>query len=83
MLGIPAIYRSRISASALFRMEPIFEPIFDDVRFGYRRGRSPKDALRKIWKEIQKRSERIVTRISETFSGLRIRKSFICLGARS
>ena len=39
-------------------MEPIFEPIFDDASFGYRRGRS--DALRKIWKEIQSGSEWIV-----------------------
>ena len=32
---------------------PIFEPVFDDANFGYRRGRSTKDALRKVWKEIE------------------------------
>jgi len=37
----------------LNRLEPIFEPVFDDANFGYRRGRSTKDALRKVWKEIQ------------------------------
>jgi group II intron reverse transcriptase/maturase len=44
----------------LNRLEPIFEPIFDDASFGYRRGRSTKDALRKVWKEIQGGSEWIV-----------------------
>lgn len=39
---------------------PICELIFDDASFGYRRGRSAKDALRKIWREIQSGSEWIV-----------------------
>jgi group II intron reverse transcriptase/maturase len=34
-------------------LEAILEPVFDDANFGYRRGRSTKDALRKVWKEIQ------------------------------
>ncbi len=54
MLGIPC------QQALLNRLEPIFEPIFDDASFGYRRGRSTKDALRKIWKEIQGGSEWIV-----------------------
>ena len=33
--------------------KPIFEPVFDDANFGYRRGLSTKDALRKLWKEIE------------------------------
>ena len=53
MLGIPAIYDRVCQQALLNRLEPIFEPIFDDASFGYRRGRSTKDALRKIWKEIQ------------------------------
>ena len=60
MLGIPAIYDRVCQQALLNRMEPIFEPIFDDASFGYRRGRSTKDALRKIWKEIQGGSEWIV-----------------------
>src|SRR2546426_12685691 len=54
MLGIPAIY-DRVCQQALLNwLEPIFEPVFDDASsYGYRRGRSTKDALRKIWKEIQ------------------------------
>ena len=53
MLGIPAIYDRVCQQALLNRLEPIFEPVFDDASFGYRRGRSTKDALRKIWKEIQ------------------------------
>jgi group II intron reverse transcriptase/maturase len=53
----------------LNRLEPIFEPIFDDASFGYRRGRSTKDALRKIWKEIQGGSEWIVDADLRDFFG--------------
>jgi group II intron reverse transcriptase/maturase len=60
MLGIPAIYDRVCQQALLNRLEPIFEPIFDDASFGYRRGRSTKDALRKIWKEIKSGSEWIV-----------------------
>jgi group II intron reverse transcriptase/maturase len=51
-LGIPII-KDRILQQALKnRMEPIFEQKFSDSSFGYRPGRSPHDAMRKIWKEI-------------------------------
>ena len=53
MLGIPIIYDRVCQQALLNRLEPIFEPIFDDASFGYRRGRSTQDALRKIWKEIK------------------------------
>jgi group II intron reverse transcriptase/maturase len=53
----------------LNRLEPIFEPVFDDASFGYRRGRSAKDALRKIWKEIQSGSEWIVDADLRDFFG--------------
>jgi group II intron reverse transcriptase/maturase len=52
-LGIPTIYDRVCQQALLNRLEPIFEPVFDEANFGYRRGRSTKDALRKIWKEIQ------------------------------
>ena len=51
-LGIPAIYDRVCQQALLNRLEPIFEPVFDDASFGYRKGRSAKDALRKIWKEL-------------------------------
>ena len=49
MLGIPIIYDRVCQQALLNRLEPIFEPIFDDASYGYRRGRSTSDALRKIW----------------------------------
>jgi RNA-directed DNA polymerase len=51
-LGIPTIYDRVCQQALLNRLEPIFEPVFDDASFGYRKGRSTKDALRKIWKEL-------------------------------
>jgi len=41
-------------------LEPIFEPVFDEAGFGYRRGRSAEDALRKIWRELQEGCEWVV-----------------------
>ena len=60
MLGIPTIYDRVCQQALLNRLEPIFEPVFDDANFGYRRGRSTKDALRKVWKEIEAGGEWIV-----------------------
>jgi RNA-directed DNA polymerase len=60
LLGIPTIYDRVCQQALLNRLEPIFEPLFDDANFGYRRGRSTKDALRKIWKEIDSGREWIV-----------------------
>ncbi|HMB04526.1 MAG TPA: reverse transcriptase domain-containing protein [Isosphaeraceae bacterium] len=51
-LGIPTVYDRVCQQALLNRLEPIFEPVFDDASFGYRKGRSTKDALRKIWKEL-------------------------------
>jgi group II intron reverse transcriptase/maturase len=52
-LGIPAIL-DRICQQALVqRMEPIFDPTFLDCNYGYRKGRSPHDAMRQVWQELQ------------------------------
>src|SRR6059058_5208906 len=68
-LGIPAVY-DRVSQQALLnRLEPIFEPVFDDASFGYRKGRSTKDALRKIWKELGAGAEWIVDADLKDFFG--------------
>jgi RNA-directed DNA polymerase len=40
MLGVPTIYDRVCQQALLNRLEPIFEPVFDDASFGYRRGRS-------------------------------------------
>src|SRR2546427_10431140 len=68
-LGVPTIYDRVCQQALLNRLEPIFEPIFDEASFGYRRGRSTKDALRKIWKEIQSGSEWIVDADLRDFFG--------------
>jgi len=69
MLGIPTIYDRVCQQALLNRLEPIFEPIFDEASFGFRRGRSTKDALRKVWKEIQSGSEWIVDADLRDFFG--------------
>src|SRR5262249_60611715 len=47
-LGIPTIYDRVCQQALLNRLESIFEPVFDEANFGYRQGRSTKDALRKV-----------------------------------
>ena len=76
LLGIPTIYDRVCQQALLNRLEPIFEPVFDDASFGYRRGRSTKDALSKIWKEIKAGRSGLWTQISEIFSDLWITRSF-------
>jgi len=68
-LGIPTIYDRVCQQALLNRLEPIFEPVFDEANFGYRRGRSTKDALRKVWKEIQEGREWIVDADLKDFFG--------------
>jgi len=68
-LGIPTIYDRVCQQAVLNRLEPIFEPVFDDANFGYRKGRSTKDALRKIWKELQEGREWIVDADLKDFFG--------------
>ena len=68
-LGIPTIYDRVCQQALLNRLEPIFEPVFDDASFGYRRGRSAKDALRKIWRELQEGREWIVDADLKDFFG--------------
>jgi RNA-directed DNA polymerase len=69
MLGIPTIYDRVCQQALLNRLEPIFEPVFDEANFGYRRGRSTKDALRKVWKEIEGGREWIVDADLKDFFG--------------
>ena len=82
MLGIPAIY-DRVCQQALLNwLAPIFEPILDDASYGYRRGRSPKDALRKVWKEIQSGSEWIVDADLRDFFGSADHEKLLALVAQ-
>ena len=69
LLGIPAI-RDRVCQQAILnRLEPIFEPVFDDASFGYRKRRSTKEALGKVWKEIQAGDQWIVDADLRNFFG--------------
>src|ERR1700687_93569 len=68
-LGIPTIYDRVCQQALLNRLEPIFEPVFDEANFGYRRGRLTKDAMRKVWKEIQSGREWIVDADLKDFFG--------------
>ena len=53
----------------LNRLEPIFEPVFDDANFGYRKGRSTRDALRKVWRELEAGNEWVVDADLKDFFG--------------
>jgi group II intron reverse transcriptase/maturase len=68
-LGIPTICDRVCQQALLNRLQPIFEPVFDEANYGYRRGRSTKDALRKVWKEIDSGSEWIVDADLKDFFG--------------
>ena len=59
-LGIPTIYDRVCQQALLNRLGPIFEPVFDDANYGYRRGRSAHGALRKIWRELDEGREWVV-----------------------
>src|SRR5438067_2446038 len=81
-LGIPTIYDRVCQQALLNRLEPIFEPVFDEANFGYRRGRSTKDALRKVWKEIQGGREWIVDADLKDFFGSVDHKKLLTLVAQ-
>jgi group II intron reverse transcriptase/maturase len=51
------------------RLEAIYEAVFDDASFGYRRGSSAQDAMRKIWKELERGQEWVVDADLKDFFG--------------
>ena len=81
-LGIPTIYDRVCQQALLNRMEPIFEPVLDEANFGYRRGRSTKDALRKVWKEIDGGQEWIVDEDQKDFFGSVDHEKLLTLAAQ-
>jgi RNA-directed DNA polymerase len=81
-LGIPTIYDRVCQQALLNRLEPIFEPVFDEANFGYRRGRSTKDALRKVWREIHSGREWIVDADLKDFFGSVDHKKLLTLVAQ-
>ena len=82
VLGIPTIYDRVCQQALLNRLEPIFEPVFDDANFGYRRGRSTKDALRQVWKEIEAGGEWIVDADLKDFFGSVVHEKLLTLVAQ-
>jgi RNA-directed DNA polymerase len=51
-LGIPAVLDRVCQQALVQRMGPIFEPTFLDSSYGYRPGRSPHEAMRKVGQEL-------------------------------
>src|SRR5439155_12312672 len=82
MLGIPTIFDRVCQQALLNRLEPIFEPVFDEASFGYRRGRSTKDALRKVWKEIEAGGEWIVDADLKDFFGTADHEKLLTLASQ-
>jgi group II intron reverse transcriptase/maturase len=68
-LGIPSIYDRVVQQALVNRLEPIFEELFDESSFGYRKGRQQRDALGKIWNEVQQGNEWIVDADLKDFFG--------------
>jgi group II intron reverse transcriptase/maturase len=60
-------------------VSPIFEPVFDEASFGYRRGRSAKDALRKIWCEVEQGYEWVVDADLKDFFGSAVHEKLMVL----
>lgn len=81
-LGIPTIFDRVCQQAILNRLGPIFEPDLDDANFGYRTGRSTKDALRKVWKEIQEGREWIVDADLKDFFGSVDHERLLSLASR-
>jgi group II intron reverse transcriptase/maturase len=59
-LGIPSVLDRVVQQALVQKMEPIFEPLFADCSFGYRPGRSPHTAMRKVWCEINEGNQWIL-----------------------
>jgi RNA-directed DNA polymerase len=51
-LGIPTIRDRVVQTAAKLVLEPIFEADFEDCAYGYRPGRSAKDAIREVHRAI-------------------------------
>jgi group II intron reverse transcriptase/maturase len=68
-LGIPTIYDRVCQQAMVNRLQPIFESVFDEANFGYRTGRSTKDALSKIWQELEQGNEWVVDADLKDFFG--------------
>jgi len=81
-LGIPAVYDRVCQQALVNRLEPIFEEMFDESSFGYRKGRRTRDALKKIWCEIGEGREWIVDADLKDYFGSVDQKKLMALVAQ-
>ena len=70
-LGIPTVTDRIIQQAMTQQLTPIFEPLFSDNSFGYRPGRSAKDAIQRIKEYIEQGYTRaVVLDLSKYFDTL-------------
>ncbi len=69
-LGIPSVM-DRVCQQALLQvLEPIFEPTFAEVSFGFRPGRSAHMAMRRVWGHLQQAEWIVDADIADFFGTL-------------
>ena len=74
-LGIPTVTDRIIEQAMTQQLTPIFEPLFSDDSFGYRPGRSAKDAIQRIKEYIEQGYTRaVVLDLSKYFDTLLVYK---------
>jgi len=59
-LGLPTIEDKLLQGAVRGVMEPIYEQIFADFSYGFRPGKSPHQALERVWKEIMSKNIRVI-----------------------
>ena len=70
-LGIPTVIDRIIQQAMTQQLTPVFEPLFSDDSFGYRPGRSAKDAIERIKEYIEQGYTRaVVLDLSKYFDTL-------------
>lgn len=81
LLGIPAVV-DRVCQQALRQvLEPIFEPTFSEVSFGFRPERSAHMAMRRIWGQMQEGGRWIVDADIADFFGTILHDRLVALVA--
>ena len=81
-LGIPTICDRECQQALLNRLEPTFEPEFDEANYGYRRGTSARGALRRVWRELDEGYEWALDADPKEFFGSVDHKKLLALANR-
>jgi RNA-directed DNA polymerase len=69
-LGIPTVMDRVCQQAVVQVLEPIFEPTFSEVSFGFRPGRSAHQALRRVWGHLQQTEWVVDADIADFFGTL-------------